>query len=107
MDGLSQKDRMRLMKFVCSFAWADLGIRTEERRFISGLIQRLDLSEEERVRVKGWLDVPPEPDSVDPTMIPHAHRKIFIECIEAVIASDNDIAPEERENLSLLQELLG
>jgi len=106
MDRLNQRERMRLMKFVCSFAWADLEIRPEERAFVKTLIERLSLDEEERVKVVGWLDVPPDIESIDPTLVPHEHRRIFLDEIEGVIQSDGEIAPEERENYRIFEALL-
>lgn len=103
---LNRDDRLRLMKFVCSFAWADLEIRPEERDFVAGLVRRLDLSASERRQVEGWLQLPPKPEAVDPTTIPLAHRKIFLQSVEGVIAADGEIAEEERESLSLFKALL-
>lgn len=107
LDSLDRNERLQLMKFVCSFAWADLEIRPEEREFVSSLIQRLKLSEDEKEQVQGWLKLPPRPESVDPMEIPSEHRRLFIQEIEGVIESDGDIAIEERENLDLLKSLLG
>ena len=47
---------MTLMKFVCSFAWADLEVQDEERRFVAKVMNALDLSEGERAQVQSWLD---------------------------------------------------
>ncbi len=52
------------------------------------------------------MAVPPNPESVDPMQIPSEQRKIFLDSIEGVIVADGEIAPEERENLALLRELL-
>ena len=106
LDALNRKERLRLMRFVCSFAWADFEIRPEERAFVADLIRRLDLDEEERERVEGWLVEPPEPDAVDPTLIPKKHRELFLEAMEAVIEVDGHIAPEERDQLGIFQDLL-
>jgi uncharacterized tellurite resistance protein B-like protein len=106
LDRLNQRERMRLMKFVCSFAWADLEIRPEERDFVKNLIERLILDEDERAKVAGWLEVPPEIESIDPTLVPHQHRRIFLEEIKGVIESDGEIAPEERENFRIFEALL-
>ena len=107
LDRLNRRERMRLMKFVCSFAWADLEIRPEERTFVRNLIARLTLDEDEQEAVRGWLDVPPEIESIDPTLVPHEHRRIFLEEIEGVIASDGEIAPEERESFRIFEALVG
>ena len=79
LDQLSCGERLQLMKFVCSFAWADLRIQPEERAFVQRMVSRLELDSDE---VEGWLDVPPSPESIDPTMISPGHRKLFLEAIE-------------------------
>jgi uncharacterized tellurite resistance protein B-like protein len=106
LDSLTREDRMRLMKFVCSFAWADLEVQDEERDFVGRMVRKLDLSEEERQRVDGWLEVPPAPDEVDPAEIPAKHRKLFLDTVREVIAADSVLAPDEQENLSLFEALL-
>ena len=106
LNQLDSASRMRLMKFVCSFAWADLEVRTGERAFVAGLIRRLDLDDSERDQVRAWLEIPPPPEAVDPGLIPLAHRTLFLEEIEGVIVSDGEVSPEEHENLELLRELL-
>ena len=106
MDQLTRDDRLRLVKFVCSFAWADLEIRPEERIFVDHIVRSLELNDEDQSKVAGWMKIPPSPESVDPTRIPLAQRQLFIDSIEGVITSDGEVAPEERENLALLKELL-
>ncbi len=106
MDQLNRDDRLRLVKFVCSFAWADLEIRPEERIFVDHIVRSLELNDEDQSKVAGWMQIPPSPESVDPTRIPLAQRKLFLDSIEGVIAADGEVAPEERENLALLKELL-
>ena len=107
LDRLDRRDRLRLVEFVCSFAWADLEVRPEERAFISGLIRRLDLGEAEDLQVQQWLDRPPRIDNLDPTSIPKEHRRLFVEAIEGLIASDGEIADEERDSFEIFQQLLG
>ena len=106
LDQLSRSERLRLMKFVCSFAWADLEVRPEERQFVARLLDRLQLDEEERRRVRGGLELPPAPEAIDPTQIPPEHRQLFVDTIEALTESDGEVAEEERENLELLRALL-
>ena len=78
MNQLDTAARLRLMKFVCSFAWADLKVNVAERAFVAQLILRLSLNDDERKQVREWLEVPPPPESVDPGLIPDAHRKVFL-----------------------------
>ena len=106
LGDLSRRDRQRLMKFICSFAWADLQIRPEERQFVARIVTRLGLDEVERAEVEEWLTLPPNPEAVDPTQIPLAHRELFLDSIEGVIVSDGEVSPEERENFALLKDLL-
>jgi uncharacterized membrane protein YebE (DUF533 family) len=106
LSQMSSAERLRLMQFVCSFAWADLEVRPEERAFIGNLVQRLGLDADEEVRVQRWLEVPPEPESLDPTAVPRAHREEFIQAIEGLIRADGEIAEEERESLALFKQLL-
>ncbi len=106
LNKLSRQDRMRLMKFVCSFAWADLQIQDEEREFVQKMVRRLELDADERAQVDGWLEVPPLPEEVDPSQVPLAHRTLFLETVRGVIAADSKVDPEERENLQLFEMLL-
>ena len=106
LDRLDRNERMRLMRFVCSFAWADLEVRPEEREFVAKMVDRLTLGDDDRDRVEGWLEVPPEPESIDPTSVPLAHRRLFIEAIEGIMAADGEIAAEELENFRLFQDLV-
>ena len=106
MKRLNRKERMRLMKFVCSFAWADLEIRPEEREFIRKMVARLSLNGDDGDKVQSWLDLPPAPESIDPTLVPTAHRHVFIRAIKGVIAADGEIAPEEVENFRLFHDLV-
>jgi hypothetical protein len=97
---------LELMKFVCTFAWADLSVHPAERSFVSRLLSRLDFDAEEEAQVREWLRTPPPPESVDPTRIPRAHRQLFLAAIDGVISADGQISPEERESLALLKELM-
>ena len=107
LDQLDQRERLRLVQFVCSFAWADFEIQPEERVFISRLIRLLELGEDEDLQVQQWLDRPPGLDDLDPTSIPAAHRRFFVEAIEGLISADGEIAEEERESFEIFKQLLG
>lgn len=104
---LDTEDRMRLMKFVCSFAWADLEIKEAERAYVKRLMRRLSLTPDERKQVEGWLEVPPPAEEVDPADIPKAHRKLFVDAVRGMIMADGQVEEGERENLGLLEMLLG
>jgi uncharacterized tellurite resistance protein B-like protein len=103
---LPKEERLQLMKFVCSFAWADLEIADQERRFVHKLVKKLHLDADEAKQVDRWLELPPRVEEVDPAMVPHAHRSIFLNAAREVIAADGTISEEERENFALLEQLL-
>ncbi len=104
---LDREDRLRLMKFVCSFAWADLEIAEQERKLVQRMVDKLKLAEDERAQVARWLEVPPRAEEVDPAEVPHAHKQLFLQAARETIAVDGEISEDERENLALLEQLLG
>jgi uncharacterized tellurite resistance protein B-like protein len=106
LDSLSREERLQLMRFVCSFAWADLQITSEEREFIVNLVDRLELGEDERSAVAQWLEVPPTADELDPADIPKEHRQLFLDAARAMILSDGEVDDVEAENLVILDQLL-
>ena len=106
MKSLDREDRLRLMKFICSFAWADLQVEEAERDFVRKLVRELDLDQEEKELVNSWLEVPPRAEELDPAEIPKEHHEIFLETARAMIISDGKIAPDEAENFTLLETLL-
>jgi uncharacterized tellurite resistance protein B-like protein len=103
---LASEDRLRLMRFVCSFAWADLEIKTKERALIHRMVKELGLEPAEVQQVEGWLKMPPAAEEVDPATIPRAHREIVLKAVRRVIQADGNVDPEEAENLALLEQLL-
>ena len=105
IEDLSRDDRLRLMKFVCSFAWADLEIQDDERKFVDKMIKKLEL-EDDRKQIEGWLKSPPDPEEVDPTRVPRAHRQLLLDAAKAVFNADGVIDPKERESFELIEQLL-
>ncbi len=106
MRKLDREERLRLIKFLCSFAWADLRVHDREKTFIRKMVKKLSLDETEAKAVEQWLKVPPRPEEVDPAQIPLEHRKVFLESMRAIVMADGEVDPEERLNLELLEELL-
>lgn len=106
LSELSQEDRLRLVKFVCSFAWADLTIADSERSFVHKLVRRLKLEPDERRQVDEWLEMPPRAEDLDPTEIPREHRALFLTTAREMIEADGEIAEEELENFALFEQLL-
>ena len=106
MNELTKEERLQLMRFVCSFAWADLRIEDSERSMVHKLMGRLKLDEDERRQVEDWLDLPPRAEELDPALVPPAHRALFLRTAREMIEVDGDVAPEEMENFELLAQLL-
>ncbi len=106
LDTLNTEDRLQLMRFVCSFAWADLEITDREREFIVKMVIRLGLDDEEQEQVAQWLEVPPRADDLDPSDIPKEHRQLFLDAAKAMILSDGNVEDVEAENLVILDQLL-
>ena len=107
MQQLDRHERMQLLDFVCSFAWADLRIRPQEREFMKRLVRRLDLPKEERVSVDAMLSRPPRADDIDPIDVPLEHRRLFLQTVKDMVLADGEINAAEAEQLDRFEELLG
>jgi len=106
MQQLDRKDRLQLLDFVCSFAWADLRIRPQEREFMKRLVGRLELSQDERSAVDAMLSRPPRAEDIDPIDVPLEHRRLFLQTVKEMVLADGEIDPAEAEQLDLFEELL-
>jgi len=106
LSKLNKTDRMSLMRFVCSFAWADLEVNAQERALVKRMVQTLRLDAEERKQVDKWLEAPPRPEEIDPTTVPHAHRQLFVDAAKAIVVADGVVTRDEVEELKLFVALL-
>lgn len=106
LSDMGREDRLRLMKFVCSFAWADLSVADSERSFVHKLMRKMKLEPEEKQQVEDWLDVPPRAEELDPAEIPREHRKVFLATAREMIEADGAISEEELETFALFEQLL-
>jgi hypothetical protein len=106
LSKLNKTDRMRLMRFVCSFAWADLAVDVKERALVKRMVQALRLDAEEKKQVQAWLEKPPRPEEVDPTTVPKGHRQLFVDAAKAMIVADGVVTRDEVEELKLFVALL-
>ena len=102
----TQEDRFRLLRFLCSFAWADLKVFDSELDFIAETVHQFELNEKERLKVIEWMKVPPKVESLDPTDIPLEQRDIYLKAIRKLIASDGNIDTNEAEYLALFEQLI-
>ena len=106
VSSLAREERLRLMKFVCAVAWADLEVQTEERAFVRRMVSRLGLAADEIAQVDAWLQVPPHIDDVDPIEIPREHRKLFLDTLRELVLADGSVDEQEQASLALLEDLL-
>jgi hypothetical protein len=61
---------------------------------------------EEEQQVHEWLESPPPLGSVDPMLVPKAHRMKFLRAVESTVAVDGEVTPEERESLLVFAKLI-
>ncbi len=106
-DELEWDDRLRLLRFACSFAWADLRVGEGERAWLEGLIDALELDEESREQAEAWLEHPPGEEALDPAEIPEAQRQLFLDVLGRMVVADGSVDPMELESYALLAQLLG
>jgi uncharacterized tellurite resistance protein B-like protein len=106
IEDLDRDSRLRLVRFVCSFAWADLEVQEAERSWVHKLLGELGLDEDEKAQADRWLKVPPPPEDVDPLDIPLEHRQIFLNTVLQVVGADGRVDSKEMETLSLFEKLL-
>jgi uncharacterized tellurite resistance protein B-like protein len=106
LNELNREDRLRLVKFVCSFAWADLSVADSERGFVHKLMRKLKLDPDEKRQVEEWLEVPPRAEELDPAEIPREHRTLFLAVAREMIEADGEVAEEELETIALFEQLL-
>jgi uncharacterized membrane protein YebE (DUF533 family) len=78
-----------------------------ERRFVERLVNKLDLSDDDRTNVSSWLEVAPPPSTINPDLVPGEHRRVFVEAVRALIYSDGEVDEEERERFEKLKSALG
>lgn len=107
LNNLSNEEKLRLVKFVCAFAWADLQVDESERKFVRGLVSNMGLSEDELKKVEGWLDSPPVEDDLDPNEIPDDHRQLFLDAALEMVTADGVVDRMEVENYAIFELLMG
>ena len=106
MKRLDRTSRLRLLEFVCSFAWTDLQVTDAERAVVRRLVDRFEFDQEERIQVARWLESPPPAEDVDPMQIPEEHRSVFLDAVREMVATDG-VSQAEAETLALFEELVG
>jgi hypothetical protein len=103
---LTRVERLRLMRFVCAFAWADLRVQQPELEFVAALSRQLELEPAEIRQVEAWLQTPPAEEEIDPGDIPPEHRQMFLNVVRVLTHADGRVFDRERESIALLTALL-
>jgi uncharacterized tellurite resistance protein B-like protein len=103
---LDGESRLQLLRFLCSFAWADLKVSDAERAFVRKLVAQFELDEDGRAMAEEWLSLPPAPEDIDPAEVPLAHRQVFLTTILQMMGADGDVDEREVESFHLLERLL-
>lgn len=104
---LDYATRLRLIRFVCTMAWADLDVNEQERNHVLDLMERLGIDDPSgRAQVLRWLKAPPPVDEIDPLEIPRALRILFLKECEDVIRADGVVHPDETDSMTLLKKIM-
>jgi uncharacterized tellurite resistance protein B-like protein len=95
LDQIDRQYRLRLMRFLCSFAWADGKVQEQEKVLVRRFAECLDFDDEAIGNIEAWLKQAPRLEEFDTSGISQAVRVIFVEAIESVILADGKIAAKE------------
>ena len=106
LENLADDDKLRLLRFLCSFAWADLNVGVPERKLVVDLIRRFGLRAEDAAMAAGWLDHPPNEDDIDPTDIPREHRQLVLDAVLEMVGVDGRVDSMEAESYAVLEALM-
>lgn len=103
----TREERALLIRFVCSFAWADSEIRREERALVERLARSLGLEDDESCPTASWLDGPPGASSDDSPAVPREHRTAYLHALLSIVTADMEVSPAERAALGRFLRLSG
>lgn len=101
VDGLTEAERVDLVRFLCSFAWADGEVQAQERTVLERVLGGVGLSAEARAKAAAWLLAPPDMDGFDFAAIGADKRALFIDEAFEVAAADEALAAEEVRHLQM------
>jgi uncharacterized tellurite resistance protein B-like protein len=101
VDDLTEAERIDLMRFLCSFAWADGEVQPKERAVLDRVLAGLQLSDEGHAQVRAWLSAPPDMEGFDFGAIAPDKRSLFTDHAFEVAAADGGLAAEELAHLQM------
>lgn len=100
-DDLTESERLELMRFLCSFAWADGVVQPQEKTVLERILGSLELSAEAHAEAEGWLTAAPSVQGRALRSIDEKKRATFIDGAYEVAAADGEIAADELEHLKM------
>ena len=103
LDQLPAPHRLRLIRFVCAFVWADRRVTPEERDVVHRFVRAATFDDEELSQIEHWLAAPSDHAELHLDDVSVEHRMIFADAVGAVILADGEISIEEE---SLFDRLL-
>ena len=95
LEELTVEEKLRLVRFMCAFAWADLDVSEREQALLSALIRKLDLPDEARLEAESWIEHPPDEEELDPNDIPLAQRRLFVSAATEIRRARRAIVVDE------------
>ena len=101
LDQLSEAERVELMRFLCSFAWADGEVQAPERELLERVLGGLKLGAQARAEVTAWLFSPPDMTGFDFAAIPAEKRQLFLDQAFAIASAHGGLAAEELRHLEM------
>jgi hypothetical protein len=101
----SEKAKRRIMRFAIACAWADLELDEAELDVIFELAAELRLDAIGRALLVEWVEMPPAPEDVDPTLLDAKEARACLVIAKRVIEADGKKTEEECALYALLSEL--
>ena len=100
-DALTEAEQIDLMRFLCSFAWADGEVQAQEKVVLERVLSSLTLSEAGRAEASRWLFRPPNMEGFDFGAIPPDKRALFLDRAFEVAAAHGGLGKEELRHLQM------
>ena len=100
-EELTEDERIDLMRFLCSFAWADGEVQAEERAVLERILAHSGLSRERRAAAMSWLIEPPDMEGFDFAAISPEKRSLFLDLAFEVASAHGGLAGDELRQLQM------
>lgn len=105
---------LALLRVLAVAAWADSTVSHSELNYIKELARRFNLSDDDWFALQPYIEDPPRDNEIDEVLRDlmarlgsDQERRIVIEHLEGIIASDEEVSDEETHLLERYKEILG